>query len=330
MAEKIKKLLVTVPLEEFHLNRLREHLDGAEIIQCRHSDRTAVGEALKVVDAAVISGRVDERFYTAPNLKWVHADAAGLDSSAKAALFESGLIVTNSAGRSAPALAEHTLFFMLRFAYRIRALRAAQSEKSWGYEGQEGTHALFAQTIGILGLGNTGIALAQRAKAFGMNVLAYRRRNAPKPDSVDTLYTEENGDTLDALLRESDFIAVTTPLNNKTYHMIGERELKLMKRTAVIANLGRGACIDENALIAALKSGEIAGAGLDTFETEPLPSDSALWTLDNVLLTPHFTPPCPDKVGRSLDIVIDNIIRFQKGETLRNVLTPDDIFDLPL
>jgi phosphoglycerate dehydrogenase-like enzyme len=217
---------------------------------------------------------------------------------------------------------------MLSFSYRSRAIFDAQAGRKWGYDGQEETSALFSKTIGILGLGNTGIALAKRAKALEMKVLAYKRTDMEKPDCVDYLYTEGEGEIIDQIIAISDFIAVCTPLNNKTYHMIGELEFSMMKPSAVVLNVGRGACIDEKALIHALKSGRIAGAGLDTFEEEPLPEDSELWGLDNVIVTPHFTPPCPDKIGRSLDIVAENITRYQKGEPLRNILTRDDIFEL--
>ena len=328
MSEKIKEVLITIPLEPHHMDKMKKNLGDAKIICCDSKDADAIKNALKSVDVALISTNVDERFYKAPNLKWVHADAAGLDSSAKSALFETNLKVTGSAGRSAPALAEHTLFFMMNFAYKIRAILKAQNEKKWGYEKQIETAALFSQTIGILGFGNTGIALAKRAKALEMRVLAYKRSKVECPEYVDHMYSKEDGDTIEEIIRESDFIVIATPLNNDTYHMIDENMINIMKKSAVIVNLGRGACIDEKALIKALKSNRIAGAGLDTFETEPLPADSELWTLENVIVTPHFTPPCPDKVGRSLDIVIENVKRYQKGEALINQITKADIFEI--
>ena len=329
MAGKIKNILITLPIKDHHLKKLTDCLDAdVNVIQIRPSEKDKLAEALKIVDVAVIGGGVGRDLFTAPNLKWVHFDAAGLDNLAKTPMLDSGIAITGSAGRSAPALAEHVLYFMLSFSYKSRAIFASQAAGKWGYENQEETAALFSQTIGILGLGNTGVALAKRAKALEMTVLAHKRSNIEKPDYVDVLYTEENGDSIDRLIENSDFIAVCTPLNNKTYHMLGEREFKMMKTTAVVANVGRGACIDEKALIEALKTGEIAGAGLDTFEKQPLPDDSELWKLDNAIVTPHFTPPCPDKIGRSLDIVADNLIRYQKGESLRNLLTRVDIFEL--
>ncbi|MCL2058221.1 MAG: D-2-hydroxyacid dehydrogenase [Oscillospiraceae bacterium] len=329
MAGKIKNILITLPIKDHHLKKLTDCLDpDANVIQCRPSEKEALAEALKIVDVAIVGGGVGRDLFTAPNLKWIHFDAAGLDNLAKTPLLDTNIAITGSAGRSAPALAEHVIYFMLSFSYRSRAIFASQSEKKWGYEGQEDTAALFAQTIGILGLGNTGVALAKRAKALEMTVLAHKRSNIEKPCYIDTLYTEENGDSIDEIVEKSDFIAVCTPLNNKTYHMLGEREFKMMKNTAVVANVGRGACIDEKALIEALRSGEIAGAGLDTFEKEPLPEDSPLWGLDNAIVTPHFTPPCPDKIGRSLDIVAENLIHYQKGEPMRNLLTRADIFEL--
>jgi phosphoglycerate dehydrogenase-like enzyme len=275
---------------------------------------------------ALLAGDLDERYLHAPHLHWIHSDHAGLNKSARPEVFERGLIVTSSAGRSSPALAEHILFFMLALTYNYSAFYKAQLAHQWGVPGQDKLRGLYGRTIGIIGMGNTGKDLAVRVKACGMRVLGYRRRKTELPPAVDKLYSADQGESIDTLLEESDFVALALPLSDATYHLIGERELALMKSSAFLINLGRGAIIDEVALVTALRNRGIAGAGLDTFKQEPLPPDSPLWDAPNTLITPHATPQVPDRTGRSLDIICENLRRYRADEPLLNVLTADDVY----
>ncbi|TBL76655.1 D-2-hydroxyacid dehydrogenase [Paenibacillus thalictri] len=318
--------MATVEYKGAHLDKLLAAFAPARVIQVDRRDSAAMAEALKVADVAVLAGDLDERFLDAPKLRWIHCDHAGLNKSARPEVFEKGLLVTSSAGRSGPVLAEHVMFFALALAYRYPLFYEAQKEHRWGVPGQDAQRGLFGKTMGIIGLGNTGKELAVRASAFGMRVLGYRRSDTPAPSGVDRLYCEERGDTLDELLQESDVVALVVPLSDSTHHLIGERELGLMKRSAHLINLARGAVIDEQALLAALRSGTIAGAGLDTFATEPLTADSPLWDAPNTLVTPHFTPAVPDRIGRSLDIIAENAKRYRAGETMVNLLTAKDVY----
>jgi phosphoglycerate dehydrogenase-like enzyme len=319
----IKTVLLTVRWADEYVERLREHLTGAEII--RTQDAAEVERALARADVAILSGDLDDRYADAPNLRWVHCDHAGLNKSARPWVFERGLLVTSSSGRSAPALAEHAILFMLLFSYRFPAFLEAQRRHQWGIPGQDQLRGLIGRTVGIVGLGNTGQELAARAQALKMRVLGYRRRAEPV-SGVDRLYAAERGDSLDDLLRESDFVVLATPLSDATHHLIGARELGLMKRSAVLVNMARGGVVDEAALLAALREGQIAGAGLDTFAVEPLPPDSPLWDAPNVLITPHTTPQVPDRTGRSLGMIAENIRRYRAGERMLNLLTPDDVY----
>ncbi len=320
---KIECIVTNLPWESHHKQRLEQAAGGAKIVYIAPSDKAGLSAAMTEATIALIMGRPN--LAEAPKLKWLHLDAAGLDSIAKPAFIESKVVITGSAGRSAPALSEHIFFFMLSHAYQVRTVLKAQAAHEWGYGGQENQKALYEQTLGIIGMGNTGRALAPMAKAFGMRVIAYSRKAYDNP-SVDLMLSEEKADSIDQLYQESDYIAMCAALTDKTYHMIGEREIGLMKPTAVICNVGRGKTIDEAALLKALQEGRIAGAGLDTFDVEPLPKDSPVWDTPNLIATPHFTPPCPDKLGRSLDIMIDNILRFLADQPLKNALTADDLF----
>lgn len=320
---RIQSALSAVAWTPAYVERLRDGLDAERFIHTRDADEIA--QALEHAEVAIISGHVDERFLAAPNLRWVHCDAAGLERSASPAVFEKGLHVTSSSGRTAPALAEHCLFFMLAFAYRFTDFLAAQKAHQWGIPGQDALRGLVGRTVGIIGLGNTGQALALRCKALEMRVLGHRRRAVETP-GVDVLTAADRGEGIDDLLRESDFVVLAVPLSDTTHHLIGPRELALMKPGAVIVNIARGTVIDEPALIETLRVGKILGAGLDVFDREPLPADSPLWDLPNVLITPHLTPSVPDRTGNSLAIVLENARRYRAGEPMVNLLTREDLY----
>lgn len=322
-------VLTTLGYEGEHWRRLAEALDGAEILRFDSPAAPGFEDALARADVAILAKDPDERFYRAPRLRWIHVDHAGLDKAAKPEAFREGLAVTGSAGRSAPVLAEHALFFALSLAYNAPALLAAQQAHQWGIRGQENLRGLFGRTMGIVGFGNTGSELAARAKAFGMRVLAYRRRSGQDSPNVDRMFSADAGDSLDSILIESDFVVLALGLSEATYHLIGERELSLIGPTGYLINIARGPVVDEAALARALAQGRIAGAGLDTFEIEPLPQDSPLWDMRNVLITPHVTPAVPDRTARSLAIICENIRRFVSGEPLLNRLTPEDIYTRP-
>jgi len=328
MAE-INCVLATVAYQGDHLLRLERAFAPTPLVHLRRDDATGIAAALREAEVAVLAGDLDERFLdsqTAPKLRWVHCDHAGLNKSARPEVFERGLLVTSSAGRSAPALAEHALFFMLALAYNYPAFLEAQRAHRWGISGQDTLRGLIGHTVGIVGLGNTGTELAPRCKAMGMRVLGYRRHAGEPPAGVDRIYSAERGDTLEPLLRESDFVVLAVPLSDATYHLIGERELNQMKRPSYLVNMARGAVVDEAPLLAALKDGRLAGAGLDTFAQEPLPPESPLWDAPNTLITPHTTPQVPDRTGRSLEIIEQNVRRYRAGEPLFNLLKPEDVY----
>lgn len=322
-------VLTTLRYQGGHWDALERALHGARILRFEAPDSPGLSEALEEADVAILAKDPDDRFFEAPRLRWIHVDHAGLDRAAKPQAFRDGLAITGSAGRSAPVLAEHALFFALSLAYGASAFHEAQRSHRWGVPGQEDLRGLFGRTMGIVGFGNTGRELAARAKAFGMRVVAYRRRHGDVPSAVDRMLSADAGDSLDALLAESDFVVLALGLSEATHHLIGARELELIGPRGYLINMARGPIVDEAALAEALKTGRIAGAGLDTFEIEPLPESSPLWDLPNVVITPHVTPAVPDRTARSLDIIVENIRRFAASEPLLNRLTPEDIYKRP-
>jgi phosphoglycerate dehydrogenase-like enzyme len=323
----IKKVFTTEPYTDWHWDKLVEALGpGVEIVRARHDDLPDVKEKIRDADVAILAGDISgEVLEAGKNLKWIHADHAGANNSAHPELFRRGIILTASAGRSAPVLAEHIFFLMLSLVYDSRTLEQQQRDHNWSnlYRDRRG---LYTKTIGIIGLGHTGKALAARAKAFGMTVLGYDREAAPLPEGVDKAFFHDKGEAIDELLKTSDIVVLAVRLSDQTFHLIDQRAFSLMKPAAYLVNMSRGAVVDEAALYRALADKTIAMAASDVFETEPLRKDSPLWDLPNFVITPHCTPEVPDLALSGLNIISDNIRLYREGKVLRNQLDARDVY----
>ncbi|HEY4201977.1 MAG TPA: D-2-hydroxyacid dehydrogenase [Devosiaceae bacterium] len=323
----ISKVLSTVPYKPDELEQLRRAFAPAEFIWCPPTDNVTIEKALEAVDVAVIAGDLDDRYVAAPHLKWVHCDHSGLTRSARADVFDKGLIVTGSAGRSAEALAQHAFYFALALTFEGKTLHEHQKAHIWrGIPGYQEKLGLPGKTLGVVGYGRTGAAMAALGKAFGMKVIVYTRSAVQSPANADIFLVAENGDSIDQLVEKSDVIMLATQLTDATYHMFSTEQFKRMKPTSFIVNMARGGVIDQDALVAALTSGEIAGAGLDVFATEPLPADSPVWDAPNLMVTPHATPGLPDKTQRSIDVIVANAGNFRAGRPMVNAITRKDVF----
>ncbi|MGK9230264.1 D-2-hydroxyacid dehydrogenase [Inquilinus limosus] len=327
MAERVVMVDTETPFKGAHWDRLAEAVGPDRLIAVSSRDAAAVEAALQEAEIAILAGDLDQRHLAAPRLRWVHCDHAGLTRSARPEVFERGLIVTGSAGRSGPALAEHVLMFNLMLSYRYPDIYEAQKRREWlRTPGMKDLRALYGRTMGIIGMGHTGRELATRAKAFNMRVLGYRRRDLPNPPGVDRMFSADRGETIDPILDEADILALVVNLSDATHHLIDDRAIRRMKPSAIIVNLSRGGVIDQAALIAALKEGRLAGAGLDVTDPEPPVADDPIWDTPNLLITPHFTAALPDRTERSLDVVIENLRRYRAGQPLLNRLTEEDIW----
>jgi phosphoglycerate dehydrogenase-like enzyme len=326
----IFRVLSTIKWSEEHRHRLIEVFAPAEVRFVDSRDAKAVSRELAECDVAVIRGDMDERYLSAPRLRWVHCDRAGLDKFAPPRLFDTPLIVTSSAGRSGPVLAEHALFFMLALVYRSAEVHRAQRLRRWGLPDASSMRGLFGRRICIVGPGNTGLELARRCLALGMEVVAFRRRSLPLPLEGVRVFSQDAGDRLIDATAGADVLALCASLNDESFHMVGEDEIAAMRPGSFLVNVARAQLVEPRALEQALGSGHLEGVGTDVFDPdEPLPAWHPAWRLRNILITPHVTPQMPDRTQRTLDILAENRSKFLAGEPLRNQLTRRDAFTPP-
>ncbi len=257
------------------------------------------------------------QLFTLPRLRWFHTFSAGVDHPAFRAVVERGALLTNAAGTTAEPIAQYVLAMLLRIVKRTDAWAGAQRERRWQ---QVETGELTGKTAGIVGVGKIGGEVARLAKAFRMQVIGCRRRPR-KPRYVDELLPP---DRLHELLERSDFVVLALPLSAATEALIGEAELRAMRPDAWLVNVSRGRVVDEPALELALTEGWIGGACLDVFHEEPLPENSALWSLPNVIVTPHNSGWSPLNLERGTELFLDNLRRFVRGRPLRNRVRESD------
>lgn len=244
----------------------------------------------------------------APKLQWVHTFSAGTDGATFASLRERGVVLTNSAGASAPSIAQSVLLSLLALARDLPRLLRSQAAHRWDpFQWRD----LHGARLGIVGLGSIGGEIARLAGAVGMHPIGLRR--TPTGDEPCEAWTV---DRLPELLAWADAIAVAAPLNDATHQLFDATAFTAMRPGALFVNVGRGKIVDEDALIDALVSGHLGGAALDVFATEPLPSDSPLWSLPNVIVSPHASGITDRTHRRSLDVFVENFRRFAAGESL--------------
>lgn len=302
-----------------HLEALRQRFPGVRISSAALGAETDA--LLPDADAVLGWGVTAKNFPLAQKLKWVHVTAAGVGSLLFPAMVESDVTITNSRGLHADAMAEHTLGVMLSFARQLHLCRDAQRGRRWIQDElwtlMPTLRPLTGSTMVLVGLGAVGGAISARARSLGVHVIGVRRR----ADAGDTRADEQHGiDALPGLLPRADWLVLAAPLTAGTRHLIGTAELALLKRSAVVINVGRGHLIDEPALVEALREGRIAGAGLDVVEVEPLPEASPLWDMPNVLLTPHSSGVAADYWSRAMAIFADNLQRYIDGRALNNLV----------
>jgi len=280
-------------------------------------DRDEMAAVLDDVEiaAAMVPGSL---VAAAPRLRWFQAWGAGVEWVLQyPAAVERDFILTNTSGIHPIQMTEHVLALMLALARRLPEAMHAQAGRTWRHLENAEVFELAGKTMLLVGVGVIGRRTARAAAALGMRVLGIRRTPSGRLPGIERVAGLES---LQDLLPEADFVVLLTPLTPETRHLIGERELHLMKRDAYLVNVSRGGVVDEAALVRALREGWIAGAGLDVFEREPLPADSPLWDLRDVVITGHYGGASPAYDDRAFEVFLDNLHRYRAGRPLRHVV----------
>jgi len=315
------------------LDRIREAAPGSRIVNLSIEGLAdgPVDDVEVLLRGFLSSEAFDRLLARAPELRWVHSATSGVERALTPAAIARDVVVTNARGVFSRPIAEHVLLMILAISRRLPQLLELQHERTWQpLEGRE----LRDLTIGIVGYGSLGRAIASLATAFGSRVVAMRRHpDAPvaaavtgdgRDDgtfSVDPKLDRVYGpDGLHALLAESDIVVLAAPLTPETDGFIDDAAIAAMRRDTWLINVARGRLIDDTALIRALTDDRIGGVALDTFREEPLPQASPLWDLPNVIVTPHTSWSSARVLDRSIDLFCDNLRRFRAGEPLRNVV----------
>jgi phosphoglycerate dehydrogenase-like enzyme len=325
------KLVIHPPVDADRLARIREAAGPMAVVNA--PDEAAARAA--IADADAFFGKITpDLLAAAGRLRWIQAPTASLEHYVFPELAAHPAVLTNMRGLYSDVIADHVFGYVLAFARNLHVYIRQQLEGRWAPVGGEAGRAPFAagpgvtsgmdrahlhladQTLGIVGLGHIGAEIARRGLAFGMRVVAVDPAPRPAPPGIAALWLPAR---LGDLLAESDFVVIAAPHTPETARLFRRAQFRQMKPTAYLVNIGRGAIVDLADLVAALRAGELAGAGLDVFETEPLPADHPLWGLPNAILTPHVAGCSPRIAERHLAVLLDNVRRFVAGRPLENV-----------
>jgi phosphoglycerate dehydrogenase-like enzyme len=326
------KLVIHPAVEPERLDKIVAAAGGMEVVNV--SDPAAA--VAEMADADGFFGKITPALLAAAGqLQWVQSPTASLEHYVFAELIEHPCTLTNMRGLFSDVIADHVCGYILCFARNFHIYIRNQMARRWAPVGGEDNRPDFAtgpgriiemdrrhlhlsdHTLGIVGLGQIGSEIARRGLAFGMRVVAVDPVQTETPAGVAALWRL---DRLSDLLAESDFVVIAAPHTPQTVKMFRREQFRQMKHSAYLINIGRGVIVDLADLVEALRAGEIAGAGLDVFETEPLPPDHPLWEMENVILTPHIAGYSPRIPERHLAVLLDNVGRFSRGEPVRNVV----------
>ena len=305
-------VLVFAHLEEGHLAQIRAVDPSVEVVAV--TDRQKGIELADRAEIMVGWSVPREAIQRAGRLRWIHSTAAGVDQLLFPEVLERNIQVTTSSGIHQP-LVEHVFAMLLAFVRRLHIAVRNQQERKWDRTRVAGGEVR-GMTIGVLGLGSIGAEVAEKAAIFGMRVIGTKRTPSAVPH-VDRVYPPE---ALADVLAQSDVIVVALPLTAETRGLLGAAEFRMMKPGAVVINIGRGQIIQEAALVRALQERWIGGACLDVFEREPLPADSPLWGMEDVILTPHVSGGWPGYLDAAVPLFCENLARYLRGAPLLNLV----------
>lgn len=331
-AEEKPRVVIAAPVSDKALEQIRALAPGYRVEKFSGDVSAAAWTDAEVLFTARQLPTPEQ----APHLRWIQAASAGFDWALKQPITQGDqVMLTSASGIHATPIAEYCLGMMLALNLRIPALHDLKREKNWPKEKMAtfGPAPLRGKTVGIVGYGSIGRELARLCDAVGMTVLA-SKRDVMHTEASDYFYLDEEtgdpsgeipariypGQAVATMARDCDFLVVTVPLTGGTRHLIDAPVFEAMKETAFIINIARGSVIDEPAMIEALQSHSIAGAALDVFVEEPLPPNNPLWTLPNVIISPHVAGNTPDYYDRAVKVFVENLKRYLERKPLINAL----------
>jgi phosphoglycerate dehydrogenase-like enzyme len=299
--------------------RLSQEFPQLQITQHDSYDGIEIEDDLHGAEIIFTISLKPEQFAAARNLRWVHAPSAAVHQFLFAELVNSSVMLTNSREVHGPVVAEHVMALIFALAKKIPQAAALQRQHIWGQElmWKAGVRPreIAGATLGLIGVGSIGRRVAEMGSALGMRVLAVREHvEKGSPPGVEAVFAPE---ALDDMLRQSDYVVLAAPLVGATHGLIDAARLAVMKPDACLINVGRGPQVDETALAKALTTRRIAGAALDVFEREPLPADSPLWDIENLLITPHNGSITEKLWHRHYELFSDNVRRYLSKQPLR-------------
>ena len=310
----IKNILVILPLNCQQKQLLLDAAQG-HAISFKNFEDVTVEDFAK---ANIIIGRAPLSLCpAATKLEWLQSHAAGPDAYLKEGLVTPNAIITNATGAYGLAVSEHMFAMTLMLMKRLHTYRDAQHLHVWKSQGT--VSSLYGARVLVLGLGDIGSSYAKFCKSMGAYVTGIRRTSTEKPDYIDEMYLFED---IERLLPNADIIAISLPGTKETHHLFNSETIAKMKDGAFIINGGRGTVIDSDALVDALRSGKLAGAGLDVTDPEPLPADHPLWNEPNALITPHISGMfhLPETVNRLVNLSAENLKLFLSGQKPKNIV----------
>lgn len=307
-----------IPLEG--VETLRQRFPDIEFVHATSDQQRADG--LKDCDVAYTWILKAAEIEHAAQLRWVHTSAVAVETICLKELFERGIEVSNTRGVQAVPIAEHVMAVVLAFAKHLPFALEHQRQAQWVQNEFVGTRLpwlLKGKTLGVIGVGTIGLEIASRARAFGMRVIAMRRRATQPVDGIEQVFGVEQ---LYQFLSQCHVLAIAAPLTPETHSLLGAAQFAQLPKGAIVVNVGRAKIIDTEALMASLESGHLGGASLDVFPQEPLPPEHLLWKTPNVILTPHTSGFRQGHWDEVVEVFAENIERFQRGEPLKFRIDP--------
>jgi D-2-hydroxyacid dehydrogenase (NADP+) len=294
-----------------HLAQIQKINKKIKLVVVTYDNTNEIQRQLVNTDILVVDNSNFPNIERAKKLKWIQVLSAGTNKIMEPKVVNSDILISNLAGLQDVSIAEHVLGFMLIFTRRFYDTFKKQQQKNWKIS--EGISELRGKTVLIVGFGNIGREIGRITNCLGAEVIGVKKNVNNKPGFVDKIYSLSQ---IDKILPLADFVILSLPLTDETFHFFNMQKFKKMKKTAVIINIGRGPVINEKELVKTLNLKIIGGAALDVTEIEPLPKNSPLWKMDNVIITPHHSGPTEKFMNRAIDIFCANLKAYLKGKPL--------------